>query len=301
MLLLTAASRPALAQGHHDSGTDGLLIDVERIVGAEESSGWFNDRDALEALEPALLQSVCRATPEARLEARERLDAAARSAGNPRELFSRAGRKLDDAAETALTAERRLRALEHTMARADTECPFFVDPDPAFQGRQTDRNRFTLNLETGGMLQLRQHAGRWTYGGGGAGRLLGAYGFGGRFTLLAGPEFGGGAMLESGESGKSAFVINYFPAVPVVARWHVGAWHWDAEVAPVSWFQASDTSFSFGGRAGLSVGVAALRTRGVIPWAGAALAYEHFVPSGGRERAHFLRGGLRVGVVWDGR
>lgn len=277
----------------------GLIRDVERIVSAEEASGWFSDDDAYDGVQKAMMQSVCRATPEARVEARRMLETSARRLGNPRQLFTQAGRELDDATADALTAERRLRALELTVENAH-RCPFWVDSDPTFEGRQTDRNRFTLSLETGGMLQLRRHAGRWTYGGGGAGRLLGAYGFGGDFTLLAGPEFGGGAMLEpGGDGGTSQFVINYFPAIPVVLRWHDVAWHWDVELAPVSWFQASNTEPSFGGRLGMSAGVAALRTRGVIPWAGAAVAYEHYRPGGGREAAHFLRGGLRVGVIWD--
>jgi hypothetical protein len=284
-----------------DPAADGLVLDVERIVGAEESSGWFTDAEAYRSLRAAMLQSVCRATPRARQAARQVLAGRAEDASNPRLAFARAGGQLDAATERALGAERRLRALDEAIEAAGSECPFWVEPSESFQGRQTDRNRWSASLETGGMLQIRQYAGRWTYGGGGAGRLLAGYGFGGRFSLLAGPEFGGGAMLESGGSGgNSEFVINYFPAVPVVARWHSLAWHWDAEVAPVGWFQASDGSISYGGRAGFSLGVAALRTRGVIPWAGAALAYEHFLPSGGRDRAHFIRGGLRVGIVWDG-
>jgi hypothetical protein len=292
------ASPPAEAS---DPSADGLVLDVERIVGAEESSGWFSDTEAQRAMNAAMLESVCRATPRAREVARAVLSRRARDAGNPRLTFARAGGEVDDATERALTAERRLVALDRALAAAGRECPFWVEPSESFEGRQTDRDRFTLSLETGGMLQVRQYAGGWTYGGGGAGRLLGGYGFGGRFSLLAGPEFGGGAMLESkGTDGNSEFVINYFPAVPLVARWHSLAWHWDAEVAPVGWFQASDGRLSYGGRVGFSLGVAALRTRGVIPWAGAALAYEHFPPSGGRDRAHFIRGGLRVGIVWDG-
>jgi len=95
------------------------------------------------------------------------------------------------------------------------------------------------------------------------------------------------------------FAVNYFPALPILIRIHQVSWHYDFEVAPVALFQADDGDFSFGGRIGFAAGVFALRTRNVLPWVGAALAYEHYLESGGRPQAHFFRGGLRAGVVWD--
>jgi hypothetical protein len=79
---------------------------------------------------------------------------------------------------------------------------------------------------------------------------------------------------------------------------HEVAWHYDFEVAPVSLFQASNSNLSYGGRVGFGIGVSALRTRGFIPWAGAALAYDHYFESGGRAAAQFVRAGLRVGAVY---
>jgi hypothetical protein len=38
----------------------------------------------------------------------------------------------------------------------------------------------------------------------------------------------------------------------------------------------------------------------VIPWAGAVLAYERYFSNSARPAADFLRGGVRVGVIWDG-
>jgi hypothetical protein len=93
-------------------------------------------------------------------------------------------------------------------------------------------------------------------------------------------------------------VINYFPAIPVLVRFHDGGWHYDAEVGAVGLFQADDSSLSLGTRIGGAIGIKALRTRGVLPWAGLAIAYERYFESGGRPRAHFVRGGLRVGLMW---
>lgn len=278
--------------------TLGLLADVERIVAVEQSLGWFVDRQAYDEVLPALLQSVCRADPLARIEARNALERRAHTEGDARTLFEEAGRKLNRKVKEALFVERQLGALKHAIDAAPADCPFYVDIEPEFHGRQTDRNRFSLSFETGGMLQLRKTEGAWTIGGGGTGRLLPGWGFDGDVTLLGGIEFGGGAMIRPNVQ-PTQLAINYFPALPVVVRFRSVSWHYDAEVAPVALFQADDQDFSYGVRFGSAIGVAALKTRGFLPWAGVAVAYEHYFESGGRASAEFLRGGLRLGLMWD--
>lgn len=300
--LAVVVATPSPARGDEpadERGGAGLRADVARIVDAESAGGWFLDATHFEAMKPALLQSVCRATISARGVALLGLENERVAAGDPRALWERAGRKLDTAATRALRADREARALRLAIASGG-ECPFWIAPEHGFDGRQTDRNRLTLNLETGGLLQVRHASGAFTYGGGGVVRALAGYGFGGTVTLLAGGEFAGGAMLRAGTT-TSQFVVNYFPALPVVVRIHDGSWHYDLEVAAVSLFQADDFSASFGGRVGAGIGVSALRTRYVTPWAGIGAAYEHYVESGGRPPTDFFRAGLRIGVVFDGR
>lgn len=292
-VLAWAGPAPALGED-----AEGLLADVERIVAVEQSLGWFVDRREYDDVLPAMLQSVCRAQPAAWLEARAELERRAREKGDPRALFARAGRELDGPTKEALFVERQLGALTYAMQRASADCPFFVEPEADFIGRQTDRNRFTLSLETGGMLQIRKTEGDWTFGGGGTARVLPGWGFGGALTVLTGAEFGGGAMIRPNVE-PTQLAINYFPAIPVVLRFHDVSWHYDAEVAPVALFQADDQDFSYGVRFGGAVGVAALRTRGFLPWAGLAVAYERYFESGGRAPASFIRGGLRVGLMLD--
>jgi hypothetical protein len=292
------AQAPPLETGAetHDAAR-GLVTDIERIVSAQESGSWFVDEGAYREMYEDLMESVCRATPAARQLARAELVTRSQAAGDPRAIYEREGRQRTQTVDDALLAQRQLRALDHALQGVQRDCPFWVEPDPEFLGRQTDRKRFTLSIETGGMAQIRQTAGTWTLGGGGTGRILPGYGFG-HISLLGGIEFGGGAMLRPNTE-PTEFVINYFPAIPLVLRVHDVAWHYDFEVAPVALFQADDGDFSFGGRVGFATGVFALRTRGVLPWAGAAVAYERYLESGGRPSAHFIRGGLRVGVVWD--
>ncbi len=293
---LFAVARVASADDAY--ATDSLLRDLERIVDGAESTGWFGDEEALSDLRDDVLGSVCRTPPAARDGALRWLLAEHARLGDARALWEARGRELDSDVKRARFVERELLVLRHAMERAPTSCPFWVVPNARFRGRQSDRDRFTLNVESGGSAQLRVTEGTATIGAGGLGRALFGYGFCGDTTLLAGFEFGGGAMLKPGVE-PTEFVVNYFPAVPVTLRLRDLSWHYDVEVAPVALFQADDGDFSFGFRTGLGVGLSGLRTRNLLPWAGAVIAYEHYFASGGRAAAHFLRGGVRVGVAWD--
>ncbi|MEP7049243.1 MAG: hypothetical protein ABJB12_02775 [Pseudomonadota bacterium] len=287
----------SVAHAADPEGARGLLADVNRIVAGEESEGWFTDRDALREIEPAVFESTCRATADAREEVLQTLRGRSAAKGDARALFS-AAHDMTPAALEALNVERQLKAFELALARADTECPFWIQPKPAFKGRQSDRQRYTLSLETAGNVQLRRTLGHFAFGAGGWGRILPGYGINDTFTLLLGPELGGGAMVRP-NTGASQFIINYFPAIPVVLRVHHLTWHYDLEAAPVALFQADNTRLSYGFRVGGGVGFSALRRHNFLPWAGVAASYEHYFEGGGRAVAEFLRADLRVGFMWD--
>ena len=280
-------------------GAKGVLADARRIVKSEEAAGWVADSTHYLAIYPQLLQSVCRATPSARALALADSADESRKAGDPRALYL-AKKRWTPAATEAAHKDRTANAVALAVHAATAECPYWIEPERGFDGRQSDLRRVTGNLESGGLLQVRKTAGTWTYGGGGLIRLLAGYGINPRLSVLAGGEFAGGAMIRPNVS-PSSFVVNYFPAVPVLLRFWDDSMHYDLEVAPVFLFQADDGRFSEGARLGFSFGVSGLKGRHVIPWAGAAFAYEHYFESGGRPAATFFRGGLRVGVIWDGR
>jgi hypothetical protein len=288
----------AVLPAHADdcSGAVGLLDDIERIVAGEDNDGWFSDAEAFRSIDEPVLESMCRATPAARNSALAWLREERKRAGDPKALFD-AAHELTPEAARSLALDRQVRALERALLRVN-ECPFWVAPEPNFAGLQSDRERFTLSLETSGNVQLRITEGQASAGGGGIARLLPGYGFDGRTSLLLGAEFGGGAMIRPNTS-ASQFVINYFPAIPVVLRFHQVTWHYDVETAAVSVFQADNTQLSFGARIGGAIGLTTLRRRNVLPWAGLAVAYEYYFEGGGRAPAHFIRGGLRVGLPWD--
>lgn len=270
-----------------------LREDLSRIVESQESGGWRIDRYEIEEMMPATLLSVCQVDPAIRVQMLQDLDAQIVAAGGPFEKAWAENPKLS-AHKRLLTLTRTRLLLAEAHARAPKECPTYLPVDPAFSGVQTDFRRVSLNLETGGVLQIRRMAGHWTYGGGGVGRALLSYGTG-RVTFAAGAEFSGGPMLRPG---TTDFVINYFPAVPVMLRVWDHTWHYDFEIAPVALFQADDFRLSFGMRVGGAVGVMARRSRGVLPWAGLQMGFETYA-SGARPPMQFFRGGLRVGLVWN--
>lgn len=290
-----AGAEQVLPPAAEEPAFQALAVDLERIVEVQQSAGWRIDRYEIEDMMPSALMTVCRVPKPIRARALAWYDGRIAGLGGPLEV---AWSKTHDlSALKPLLFVTRVRALlAEADRRAATECPVWIEPDPAFTGLQSDRGRFTLNLETGGLVQFRHAANRWTYGGGGVVRGLVGRGFE-HTSLLFGAEFGGGAMLRVPDGGGT-LVINYFPALPVVFRMHDRTWHYDVEVAPVALFQADDTRRSYGVRFGLGGGVQARRSRGFIPWAGLVLAYEHYF-EGARPSMTFLRGGLRVGAVWN--
>ena len=294
--LALAQDAPTARDPQDTEGTRSLLEDVRRVVAAEEVDDWFTDREALRAVEEHLLPSVCRASPSARDGALRELREQRVKLGDPKALFAARG-ALTVEVKQALTAERRLAGFEQTLTR-QTECPFWIRPEPGFHGLQTDRKRLTISAESGGDVQFRYSQHHVTFGAGGSGRLLIGWGFDGKYSLLIGPEFGGSALLRP-NSNASEFVINYFPAVPIVLRSRQLTWHYDLELAPVALFEADNTRLSYGARIGATFAFTTLRHRNVLPWAGLALAYEYYFEGGGREPTHFFRGGLRIGLPWE--
>ncbi|HEY8944980.1 MAG TPA: hypothetical protein VIM73_11995 [Polyangiaceae bacterium] len=292
------AEAPSERPNLDPAGAKALLTDLERIVTTTEAVGWYIDEEAYRDIHPTLLESVCRASVEARTAALQSARAASAQVGEPRKVFAEEGRKVTPRFEHALSLARRAEALQRALARADADCPFWETPRVGFKSRQTDHRSVSLVVETGGNIQLRQTAGSWTFGGGGLGRLLPSFGISERISLLFGVEFGGGAMLRPG-SPETEFVVNYFPALPVLIRFRDVNWRYDLEVGPVGLFQADNTNLSYGARVGTAISVLGLRTRNVLPYAGVAGTYEYYFESGGRPRAHFVRGGLRVGILWD--
>jgi hypothetical protein len=292
ILTVSPASADPSESPSEARSADALREDIERIVSAEESSGWSVDSVSQDAVFPVVLQSVCHASERVRELARDRLAEDEATAGDPKTLFDDAHKQMTANVTRALHIQRMHVAIERAMHE---RCPFWIVPVERFDGRQTDRDRFTLNLESGGGLQVRYANDDVRFGFGPAARLLAGYTFR-DVGILGGVELAGGLMARDDDS--SRFAINYFQAIPVMVRLRSGSWLYALEAGPLSFFQGHDTRLSFGVRGGGAVGIMALRTRTVIPWAGVAATYDHFFESGGRPTTELLRVGLRFGLIY---
>ena len=270
-----------------------LIADVERVVVAHEEAGWFIDDQEYASIVPTLLESACRVTPPARRAALERL--ASQADTDPERLYRRQGEMTADV-EAALRARRSWEAFRRTLERTD-ECPFFVLPTEDFQGRQTERNKWIVHLEGGGVAEAVRMAGRLAVGGGGNGRLLLGRGFGDSISVLAGGEIGGGAVLRRPDD-SDQFSLKYLAAMPIVLRLHELNWLYDVEIAPLAMLQGDDLGLQWGARLGGLVGLSALRARDFLPWVGVALAVDQYFEGDGLPSAQVLRGGIRVGIRW---
>jgi hypothetical protein len=280
-------------EGADPISVEGLYKDLQRLVDEQQAGGWRIDRYEIEDLMSPALMSVCRVKPRVRADLLAMLDARIVGLGGPIESAFEKDPELSH--HTKLLFETRIRLLLlEAIKRAPLECPFHIKPEPHFRGVQSDAGAFSLNVEWSGLVQARRSEGTWGYGGGAVGRLLVSRGYG-AMTVMLGNEFAGGAMVRPG---TDTVVVNIFTAIPLVLRFQDLSWHYDAELAPVAMFQADDARLSYGLRAGLGLGVQARRTRGIVPWVGGTLVYEHYF-AGVRPSAEFLRAGFRVGIVWN--
>jgi hypothetical protein len=154
-----------------------------------------------------------------------------------------------------------------------------------------------VNAEGGGLFVV-QNAGGLKIGGGGNGRLLLGRGLDPYWTVLGGAEFGGAALFEQTAT-AARFPIQFTVAVPLAVRHHDLTWHYEAELAPLAFFTATDGTPSWGGRVALLFGVSTLRIRRIMPWVGIGVALEQFVERDARNDFRQVKAGLRLGFDWD--
>lgn len=274
------------------------MHDLEKIVESKTNSGWKIDRYEIDAMMPDALQSIC-ATPESvRLDALEHQKLVIEELGGPAaKAYQQNGGKLGELAEL-IAATRVHDLLAEAIRRAPSECPFWITPSSTFRGLQTDAHRFTLNLETGGLLLLRHSQGKFLPGGGGLGRLLLGRGIDEHWTMLFGLEVGGWALFEQSDT-QTRFPIEIIGGAPIVVRHVRHTWHYDFEIAPVAFVAMNDLRPSAGGRVGVAIGVSTLRIRRIMPWAGVQVSAEIFPETSFRPAIAVLKGGARIGFDWD--
>lgn len=277
-----------------------LYQDLRRVIETRERAGWVIDRPEIEDASIVALPSVCQVEPARREALATWLEAQIEAAGGPaKEAYFARGQDLGAVSEN-LTLERVHRLLTHTASIADQDCPFWLPPDPDFNGIQSDSDRFVLLLESrGGGELLLGSEGEVSFGGGGGGRLLTAWGIGDRITFGFGAEIGGGGAISESDSGNQEVTATFLAGVPFLLRFRDMSRLYDIEIASTVFFTPDGLVTSPGVRVMFGAGLSTERVSAFMPTAVVQLGYSFHPAALDLPALHILHIGTRVGIDID--
>lgn len=276
----------------------GLYVDVRKAVEMGEGTGWVVDRYEIAEVIPKVARSLCEAGPETRLGVIRWLEARIEAEGGPaRDAWERNGHD-EDAIGELLTLERTREVLREGHARAEEDCPFWLEPDDEFAGVHGDANRAIVMAESLGGFGLVVRDGRVALGGGGGGRLMLGWGLDVRRTMAFGLEVGGVADLTENDDGSRAVAARFAAAAPVLLRLRDSLRIVDFEIAPTVRFTEQRIRPP-GFRASVGGGLSTLRLGGFMPHGLLWIGYEYQPSWDGAGPEHSVRIGTRVGIDWD--
>jgi hypothetical protein len=279
-------------------GADSVYRDTVRVAKLRTEAGWSIDEKEAQDSIPAVMESVCRATPEARSEALAWLDQRIEAlGGDPRAVWLAEGKKLGKV-EDLLLATRTRTLLANALTLAP-HCPFYLEPREDFRGVHTDNRQFVLYAEGGGRFVVSNLGSRLSVGGVTGARIFAGYGVNHDLTLLLGVEGSASAQFDRGDK----TIINNQPRVvtsfglPIIVRNTGLATILDVEVAPTLVYTEVDDGFAPGLRLGLGYGAATTRVRGFMPLFSGFLSVEASVRPDGT-KLFLVSAGGRGGIDW---
>ncbi len=259
-----------------DRSAAALYRDLERQVTVSAAAGWSVDRIEVDKLLGAALDSACRVDPLARRALSEWLDERIRAAGgSPAEAWRARGKKMSRVREL-LTMYRVRLLLDRAEEVAAMDCPFWVEVEEPFRGRQISDDRWHLTLGGGGKGMLVHQGEETDFSAGGAGRLLVGRSFGSRSGLYAGLEMGATASFPKDELGnRGQLELGVDLVAPLVYRHTLTSAYVEGELGWLGRTTEDDLQrFDHGIHVGVSMGGRALRTRFFFPGAALSLSWE---------------------------
>jgi hypothetical protein len=259
----------------HEPSERALFRDLERQVTVQATTGWKIDRLEIEDMLETALDSMCRVDPLVRRGLVAWLDAEIARLGGPVEAaWKQRGKKLSKVDDLLVLT--RVKAL---LARAEEmagDCPFWLEPQRPFRGRQISEHKFQLTFGGGGKGIAIQQGDKVDASAGGAGRILLGRMFHDGHGLYTGFELGGSAAFPKDAMGErtSLELAADFVAPIVYRRTFTNSYvEWEA-----GWLGRSTErdwgNFDHGVHVGFAVGARALRTRFVFPGAAFGMSWE---------------------------
>jgi hypothetical protein len=294
VVALVAGAACARRPAPRDPTTAALFRDLERHVTIAGAAGWNVDRIEVDEVLDGALDSACRVEPLARRSLLSWLDdEIARLGGPVADAWRARGKKLS-AVEDLLVVSR----IRMVLARADevaaTDCPFWVEPEHPFRGRQISSRRWQLTLGGGGKGIVVQRGEQVDLSAGGAGRLLLGRTLTDGDAIYAGVEVGASASFPKDDTGeRTALVIGVDFVAPLVYRYMLTNAYFEFEAGYLGQVTEQDWSdVAHGIHAGFAFGARALRTRFVFPGAAIGMSYERSLVPG--DDVVILKVGARV-------
>ncbi len=277
VVLLVAFAASACARTlPRDPSAAALYRDLEREVTVAAAGGWNIDRLEVEDLLADALGSVCRVDPLARRALGVWLGEQIAAAGGPVERAWQArGRRLGKVADL-LVLHRVQLLLDSADAAAPSDCPFWVELEEPFRGRQISDRRWSIMIGGGGKGMIVHEGDRTDFSAGGAGRLLVGRGFGSRSTVYGGLELGGTASFPKDDLGnRGGLVLGLDVVAPLVYRHTLTNAYLEVEAGWLGRTSEDDLErLDHGVHVGASLGGRALRTRFFFPGAALGLSWE---------------------------
>jgi hypothetical protein len=281
-----------------DRPTAALYRDLERLVTVAGTAGWGIDRLEVEGLLAAALDSVCRVDPVRRRALLDWIDAQIARNGGPVDAAWRQRGKRLGRVKTLLTLTRIRMVLAHADLQADADCPFWLEPDEGFAGRQISDDRWTLSGGGGGKGMGVAQGDRRDLNFGGAARLLLGRTFGSE-ALYAGVEVGASASFPKDDTGeRTGLVLGVDLVTPLVYRHTFVNSYLELEAGWLGHATEEDATVDHGVHVGAAIGGRATRTRFFFPGAAFGVSYERSFPEDA-EDLHVVKVGLRVAFDVD--
>jgi hypothetical protein len=275
-----------------------LFRDLERGVTVTAATGWSVDRIEIENMLPRALDSVCRVDELGRRGLRTWLDAEiARQGGPVEKAWRERGKKLSRVSEL-LVLDRVSKLLDRAI-EASVDCPFWIEPENPFRGRQISEARWQLSFGGGGQASAIAQGKNVDVSAGGAGRLLLGRMLHNGDGFYFGVEVAGSAQIPKDENGmRTTLELGADILTPFVYRRIITNTYIEFEGAWLG--HATETDWGdidHGLHVGVAFGGRALRQRFLFPGAALAFAYERLFLDGDDQTT--LKVGARVEFDWD--
>jgi len=297
-ILLVLAACVGRAPAPQDPTPRALYRDLERQVTVAATTGWGIDRLEIEAILEGTLDSVCRVHPLARRELRGWIDGELRRRGAPvEEAYRQRGKRLDRVEDLVV-----LTRISKLLARAEEvagECPFWLEPEEPFRGRQISEGRWQVSLGGGGKGITVQQGTDLDVHAGGAGRLLLGRVLRNGDALYVGGELGASASFPKDETGeRTSLEIGADLVAPIVYRRTITNAYFELEGGWLGHTTEADWgNFAHGLHVGFAFGARALRTRFVFPGVAIGFSWERLFVEG--DDITMLKIGARVAFDLD--